>query len=112
ARRGELWETYRRHHGPEGDRLILVAQGPSLAFNSTLPKRVIDRAMEKDPASASAEYLAEFRKDIEVFVTREVVESCVAEDVLERPWQPGRRYKAFVDPSGGSADSMTLAIAH
>ena len=24
----------------------------------------------------------------------------------------GIRYTAFVDPSGGSADSMTLAIAH
>jgi len=25
---------------------------------------------------------------------------------------PGVGYAAFVDPSGGSADSMTLAIAH
>ena len=29
-----------------------------------------------------------------------------------RPPVPGVRYRAFVDPSGGSADSMTLAIAH
>jgi hypothetical protein len=27
ARRGALWETYRRHYGPDGDPSILVAQG-------------------------------------------------------------------------------------
>ena len=27
ARRGALWETYKKHYGPEGDPSILVAQG-------------------------------------------------------------------------------------
>lgn len=27
ARRGALWDTYRRHYGSQGDPLILVAQG-------------------------------------------------------------------------------------
>ncbi len=31
---------------------------------------------------------------------------------FELPPSPSVRYIAFVDPSGGSADSMTLAIAH
>lgn len=112
ARKGELWETYRRHHGPDGDPLILVARGASKTFNPTLPQRVIDRALEKDRAAASAEYLAEFRVDIEQFVSLDVVESCVADGVLERPWQPRVQYKGFVDPSGGSSDSMTMAISH
>ena len=59
-----------------------------------------------------AEYMAEFRTDIEGFVSREAVEACVDWGALERGPLDGRRYVAFVDPSGGSADSFTLAIAH
>lgn len=33
AKRGVLWETHRRHYGPDGDPLILVAQGTSRDFN-------------------------------------------------------------------------------
>jgi hypothetical protein len=68
--------------------------------------------MDRDAAGASAEYLAMFRTDIEAFVTIESVRACVPAGVRER--QPDKRniYQAFVDPSGGSADSMTLAIGH
>jgi hypothetical protein len=55
---------------------------------------------------------AEFRTDVETFVNRGSVEACVSLDVRERPPLSGVRYSAFVDPSGGSADSMTLAIGH
>ncbi len=64
ARRGETWDAFNRHFGPRGDSLILVAQGASRDLNPTLPQSVIDRAMERDPASASAEYGACFRSDI------------------------------------------------
>jgi hypothetical protein len=73
ARRGSLWDVYHRHFGPEGDPSILVAQGASRSFNSTLPQRVVDRAYERDPASARAEYGALFRTDIEAFVSLERV---------------------------------------
>ena len=81
-------------------------------MNTTVPESVIAQAMERDPASASAEYLAEFRSDIEGFVLREVVDACVTSGVFERPPQSNHRYVGFVDPSGGSSDSMTLGIAH
>ena len=68
--------------------------------------------MEKDPASAAAEYLAEFRTDIEAYVSREAVEACVEWGTHERGPLPGHRYVGFVDPSGGSSDSFTLGIAH
>lgn len=68
--------------------------------------------MERDPASASAEYLAQFRTDVENFVTREAVEACVALDIRERAPQSGLRYSGFVDPSGGSQDSFSMAVAH
>lgn len=112
ARRGEVWNVYRRHFGPDGDPQILVAQGTSRDFNPTLSQKVIDRAMERDPAAAGAEYLAQFRSDIETFVSREAVEAAIIRGRHELPPMSGISYAAFVDPSGGASDSMTLAIAH
>jgi hypothetical protein len=112
ARRGELWRTFNRHHGPSGDPLILVARGASRTFNPTLRQSVVDRALDRDPASASAEYLAEFRSDIESFISLEAIGNCVVKGLYERPPIPSQAYSAFADPSGGSADSFTLAIGH
>src|SRR5262249_29868042 len=111
ARRGVLWDLFKRHYGVDGDPLTLVAHGASRAFNSSLPQYVVDRALEKDRARASAEYLAEFRTDLEGYVSLDVVESCVG-NYRELPPCGDITYKSFVDPSGGSQDSMTLAIAH
>lgn len=112
ARRGELWQTYRRHFGPDGDRLILVAQGPSRTFNPMVPQKFIDRAYERDEAVAKAEYGAEFRTDIEALLTREAIDAVTISGETERARVYGRHYYGFVDPSGGSSDSFTLAIGH
>jgi hypothetical protein len=45
-------------------------------------------------------------------VTRDVVEAAIIQGRYELPRVEGIRYHAFVDPSGGSSDSMTLAITH
>ncbi len=113
ARRGELWLTYRRHYGPDGDKLIIVAQAASRVTNPSLSQRVVDRALERDPVSAAAEYLAQFRSDLEGYIAREALDALVSNGVKERPPLPGIRYVAFVDMAGGSGrDSATLAIAH
>jgi hypothetical protein len=91
---------------------MLAWKANTRTMNPTVPKAVIDQAFERDPASASAEYGAEFRSDVAQFVSREAVEACISPRVLERPRIPVVRYQAFVDPSGGSSDSMTLAIGH
>lgn len=111
AKSGVLWSTYKQHFGKDGDPGTLVAHGASRVFNPTLSQRVIDRALAKDRPRALAEYLAEFRQDIEGFVALEVVEACVG-DYREQLAAPSTTYRAFVDPSGGSEDSFTLAISH
>jgi hypothetical protein len=111
ARRGALWDAYHRHYGQEDDR-VLVWQAPTTAMNPLVDPEVIADAYERDDVSASAEYGAEFRRDIESFVSREAVDACLAPGRLELPPSPSFSYFSFVDPSGGSADSMTLAIAH
>jgi hypothetical protein len=108
-----LWATYRRHYGAAGDPLILVAQGASRDFNPSLSQRVIDRAMERDPAAASVEFLAQFHSDIESFVSREIVEAAIVLGRHELPPEKGVRYVGFADAAGGSGgDSFTCAIVH
>ncbi len=111
AQRGALYDAFRRYHG-KADAPVLVWHAPTRVMNPSVSQSVIDQAMERDPASARAEYLAQFRTDVEGFLTREVVEACVSRGVYERPPIAGVKYFAFADPSGGSADSFTLAVAH
>lgn len=111
ARRGAVWDAHRSHFGKSGDP-ILVWQAATRVMNPSVPQSVIDQAMERDPANASAEYGASFRSDIESLLTREAIAACIADGVRERPFIRGVRYSAFVDPSGGSSDSMTMAIGH
>lgn len=109
-RAGALYEAHRDHFGKAGD--VLVVQADTRTMNPTVPKRVIERAYERDPASAAAEYGAEFRTDIEGFLSRDAIDAVVVPGRRELPPLEGVRYVAFCDPSGGSRDSMTLAIAH
>jgi hypothetical protein len=110
ARRGALWNAYRQHYGKPGP--VLVWRADTRTMNPTVPQSVIDEATERDPESAAAEYGAEFRRDVETFVAREIVEAAVVPGRRELAPIPGLSYVAFVDPSGGSSDSMTLAIGH
>jgi hypothetical protein len=111
ARRGELWRSYDQFFAKEGP--VLVAQAPTKVMNSSLPSGVITRAFERDPASAAAEYGAEFRSDLEAYVSIEAVRACMPVNIYERPRQWAYQYSAFCDPAGGSGtDSMTLAIGH
>ena len=111
ARYGALWQAYRRYLG-ENHPNILVWQAPSRAMNPMIEQKLIDAAFERDETAAQAEYGAQFRSDLETFIAREVVESCVVMNRHELPPVEGVRYEAFVDPSGGSQDSMTMAVGH
>lgn len=106
-RGGLLYRKFLDAYGkPDPD--ILVVRGPSTAFNPLLPQRIIDAAIERDPEAAAAEW----RSDLADFVDRAVVENAVLRGVREVAPVPGTSYTGFVDPSGGSSDSMTLAVAH
>lgn len=110
ARRGALWEAYRRHYAKDGG--VLVWKGDTQSMNASVDPAIIAEAYEADEAAAAAEYGAEFRRDIESFISREVVDAAVVPGRFELPPIAGQDYVGFVDPSGGSQDSMTLAIAH
>jgi len=108
---GLLYQKFRDNYG-KSDSKILVIKAPTRLLNPLIDQSIIDAAIAEDSAAASAEWMAEFRDDISAFVTREAVDACTSPDVLERSRVQGVKYAAFVDPSGGSSDSMTLAIGH
>lgn len=110
ARRGVLWDQYRRHFGKASP--VLVAQAPSRTMNPLLPQRFVDDAMQDDPQRARAEYLAEFRSDIASLIDPDLIEQCTRPKPRVLPPVRGVEYRAFVDPAGGGADEFTLAIAH
>ncbi len=111
ARRGALWEAYQHHFGKDDDQ-VLVWQADTRSMNPSVPDKVIDEAYAADPESASAEYAAQFRRDIESFVSAEAIDAAIVIGRYELPPITDVRYQAFADPSGGSQDSFTLAIAH
>ncbi len=99
---GVLYNTYRRHYGRDGAR-VLVWRGTTLEMNPSLDPQIIEEAYEDDPEAAAAEYGAEFRDDIVDFVPREVVDACTIHGRTELLPTAGQYYVAFVDPSGGTA---------
>jgi terminase large subunit-like protein len=111
ARRGPLWESFKSYYGRDGAG-VLLWKADSQSMNPKLDASIVAEAYARDPIAAAAEYGAEFRSDCDSFVSREVVEACLYKGTTEIPCVEGVRYFGFVDPSGGSADSMTLAIAH
>ena len=114
ARRGEVWRTFEKHFGrPSTD--VFVVNGATTTMNPTITQRLIDAAYEDDPIAAAAEYGAEFRRDVEVFLPPEELDAVRIVGRFELPFAEAHRsrYVAFVDPAGGTGhDSMTMAIAH
>jgi hypothetical protein len=111
ARKGALWTDFCKHYAEDASP-VLVWKAATRVMNPSVPQAFIDEAYEADPASAAAEFGGEFRTDVESFISREAIEAVTSHGVFERGHISGQRYFGFTDPSGGSSDSMTLAIAH
>jgi hypothetical protein len=110
-RAGLLWDRYQKYFGKDDDN-TLVIQAAVRQLNPTISEELVAAAFEEDPAAAAAEWGGQFRSDIEAFLSREAIEAVTSVGVIERGHISGQKYYAYTDPSGGSADSMTLAIAH
>jgi hypothetical protein len=116
ARNGELWKAHEKYFGREVDH-ALVIKGSTQLFNPTVSDRLIGEAFQEDPVAAASEYGSldegiQFRSDVEGFIAREAVQALVIPGRRELAPFAGCQYFAFIDPSGGSSDSFTLAIAH
>jgi len=111
AARGELFKAHERAYGVELDD-VLVWRAASLDMNPSLDAATIATAYEDDPVAAASEWGGEFRRDVQGFLDVAAIRAVTVPGRRELPPTPSLRYAAFVDPSGGSQDAMTLAIAH
>ncbi|MBX3350113.1 MAG: hypothetical protein KF747_15415 [Nitrospira sp.] len=110
-RSGILYNEWKRHFA-NNESSTLVIQAPTPLLNPLIPSSVITKAEEADATAARSEWYAEFRNDLSSFLDVGLIERAVTVGVRERPPIHGMRYQGFADPSGGSHDSFTLAIAH
>lgn len=108
---GLLYTRHRTHFGKYSDD-VLVLQAASHILNPVLDTADRDRMMIEDPSAARSEWYAEFRDDLIAFIDPATVDAAVVAGRTESLPVPSIRYTAAVDPSGGSSDSMTLAISH
>jgi hypothetical protein len=106
-----LFDAFKQHFGRDHDP-ILVWRAATRTMNPTVSQAIIDKAIERDASFASAEYLAQFRTDVESYVSRAVLEAVTIVGRFELPRIEGVAHVGFVDPSGGSSDSMTLGVCH
>ena len=113
AKTGALYEAYRKYFGPKGPPDILVAHATTRDLNPSISQAEIDLAIERDPVANRAEYLSEWRSDVEGFIPREIVEACVGR-YYELPYQSNFHYRCFIDTASGvpDGDSYAIVIAH
>lgn len=110
SRSGVLYDQFKKFYGQPGDTLIWKA--PTEVMNPTIDMAVINKALAEDFEAGKAEWLAEWREDINAFLPVELIEACMIPERYVLPPNPKLYYRAFIDPSGGRSDSFTMAIAH
>lgn len=107
---GVLYETFKTYFGNDHPE-ILVWKAKTRVMNPTISQSLIDRETVKDPLAARSEWEAEFREDLELFLSREAIEACCTLSGALAP-RSQFSYRTFCDPSGGKHDSFSLAIGH
>lgn len=112
SRSGVLWEQYNSNFGNASADAPLIWRAPTRVMNPSIDNRIIDSAIRADYQSAKAEWEAEWRDDIEAFLSLEIIEGAIIPGRFELPMVDGFSYNAHIDPSGGRQDSFTLAISH
>ena len=112
AKRGELYNAFRRHFG-QGRRarpgVESLDRGDEPEHRQADHRRRRTRTIRKAPRRNTAANSAPIWPTI---VSRETIDAVTMWGRHELPPEPGVTYSGFVDPSGGVSDSMTLAIGH
>jgi len=108
---GLLFEIFKAHYGVE-DSDILVWKAPTMVMNPTYKQSLIDRLLKRDKVKMRAEYMAEFREDVETYLSDDELDAVTDVGRKANLPLPGTQYFAFCDMSGGRKDSFALSIGH
>jgi hypothetical protein len=63
---------------------VLVIRAPTRTLNPCVPQALIDRALAEDPAAAKAEWMAEWRSDVDAWLPLALIEAAVDNGVTVR----------------------------
>ncbi len=107
---GYLFDQFEAHWGKLDDP-ILVLRGETTILNPTYSQDTINELIASD-TSFRAEYLAEWRSDLEQWLPRELLLAAMSGPELSLPDSTHQPYYAGIDPSGGGHDSYTACICH
>jgi len=113
SRRGPLFDAWQRYWAKDGR--ILVWRAPTWTMNPNLSREseVIAEAFADDPTAANAEFGAEWRDDVGVYIDPSVVAAATVAGRAELAPTAGQYYVGFADAAGGSGqDSFTAAVCH
>jgi len=97
AKKGLLYEKHRDHYGRD-DSNVLVWQAPTVVMNPHVDREEIEQAYRDDPASAAAEFGAQFRDDLQSYVIPEVIENCVDRGVTSAHQYEAKRILVSLIP--------------
>ncbi|MCC7080746.1 MAG: hypothetical protein IT530_08755, partial [Burkholderiales bacterium] len=117
SQRGPAFDTFRRSFGTDDPR-ALVVRATTRDLNPTISQAFIDEELSRDPQAARAEYLSEFRGDLEALFDVALLDAVTRVEPRELPHLVTTRdgavacYTAAVDVSGGRQDATAAAVAH
>jgi hypothetical protein len=117
SKRGPAFDLFRRSYGKDDPR-VLVVRATTRDLNESIPQEFIDDELARDPQAAAAEYLAEFRSDLEALFDAALIDSATRATPRELPRivhllnGTTVQYSAAVDVSGGRQDAAAAAVTY
>jgi len=108
---GYLYEVYKANYGND-DSDVLIWKAPTKIMNPEHSQSWMDRLLKRDKIKMRAEYEAEFREDIETYLSESEIDAVTV--IGAKAYLPvaGTQYFAFCDMSGGRKDAFALSIGH
>jgi len=110
APRGPLHAAWKRCWGDDTNTRTLVWRSGTTDMNPLFDREKIEQELAEDRASAMSEYFSEWREDLSSLIESSYLEAAMTRQPM--PPQPGIRYVAFCDLSGGKNDSHAICVVH
>lgn len=108
---GYLYEVYKANYGND-DSDVLIWKAPTKIMNPEHSQSWMDRLLKRDKIKMRAEYEAEFREDIETYLSEDEIDAVTVKGAKAYLPVVGTQYFAFCDMSGGRKDAFALSIGH
>lgn len=108
---GLLYELYKENFA-KNDSDILIWQADVKTMRPNYSDSRLERMEKRDPVAFKSEYGAQFRDDLETYLSEQDIEAVTAKGRLMNPPIAGKRYYCFVDPSGGKNESFCFSVGH